>query len=240
VARREADDLLLLDEQAVVRQWDLETEALLAEAEARSADEAVVLLPSALSATTLLRVAADPAGLARELARPMPRKPSPAARFGTRFHAWVQAHDGQPLLLDPDDLPGRADVDITGDDELRELIDAFQAGPYGDRPPVQVEAPFSVVVGGHVVRGRIDAVYETPDGFEVVDWKTNRSQTADPLQLAIYRVAWAELVGIDVEAVTARFYYVRTGEVVAPEELPGRAGLERLLGYSDDPGVSVR
>jgi len=228
-ARESAADLLMLDEQAVVRQWDLELEALVDEAQAAAADEIVVTLPASISVTTLMQVSDDPAGLARHLARPMPRKPSPSARFGTRFHAWVETHVGEPLLLDPDDLPGRADLDITGDAELRELIEAFQAGPYGDRPPVQVEAPFSLVLAGQVVRGRIDAVYATADGFDVVDWKTNQAKTADPLQLATYRLAWAELMSIDLAKVTASFYYVRTGEVVTYDDLPGRAELEELV-----------
>src|SRR5207237_5412973 len=101
----------------------------------------------------------------------MPRKPSASARFGTRFHAWVEAHVGQQPLLGPDELPGRADTEISGDAELQELIDAFSAGPFGDRRPYQVEAPFALVLDGQVVRGRIDAVYETADGFLVVDWK---------------------------------------------------------------------
>ena len=229
VAQEAAADLLMLDEQAVVRQWDLELETLVEEARAASVDEVVVALPAAVSATTLMRLNTDPAGLARDLARPMPRKPSPAARFGTRFHAWVEAHVGEPLLLDPDDLPGRADIDIAGDAELRELIEAFRAGPFGDRPPVQVEAPFALVLGGHVIRGRVDAVYATAEGFNVVDWKTNRAQTADPLQLAMYRLAWAELMGVSIEVVTASFYYVRTGEVITHDDLPGRAELERLV-----------
>jgi DNA helicase-2/ATP-dependent DNA helicase PcrA len=228
-AREAAADELMLDEQAVVRQWDLEAEALLAEARAVEVQEVAVPLPAALSATTLLRVKDDPSGLARQLARPMPRKPSPAARFGTRFHAWVETHVGEPLLLDPDDLPGRADVDITGDDDLRALIEAFRAGPYGDRPPLQIEAPFALVLAGHVVRGRIDAVYATEDGFEVVDWKTNQAKTADPLQLATYRLAWAELTGVELAKVTGSFYYVRTGDVVTYDDLPGRDELERLL-----------
>ena len=65
---------------------------------------------------------------------------------------------------------------------------------------------------GQVVRGRIDAVYEDAadgDGFLVVDWKTNRQPDADPLQLALYRLAWAELRGVPVERVRAGFYYVR-------------------------------
>jgi DNA helicase-2/ATP-dependent DNA helicase PcrA len=85
-----------------------------------------------------------------------------------------------------------------------------------------------------VVRGRIDAVYQTtrPDGsrgYDVIDWKTNRSETADPLQLAIYRIAWAELVGIPAEQVGAAFYYVRTGDVIRPDDLPGREELITLL-----------
>ncbi|MGH3487433.1 MAG: PD-(D/E)XK nuclease family protein, partial [Actinopolymorphaceae bacterium] len=205
-------------------------ERLLVEARASRADEVLVPMPATLSATTLLRLRDDADGLARDLARPMPRKPSPSARFGTRFHTWVEAHVGQQQLLDPDDLPGRADLDITGDAELRELIDAFTSGPFGDRPCHQVEAPFTLVLGGQVVRGRIDAVYATDDGgFLVVDWKTNRQQSADPLQLAIYRVAWAELSRMPVGRVRAGFFYVRSGELVTFDDLPDRAGLESLV-----------
>ncbi len=169
----------------------------------------------------------------------MPRPPSPAARFGTRFHAWVEARFGQQALLDPDDLPGRADLGIDDEDDLRELIARFEEGPFGERVPVAVEPPFALVLAGQVVRGRIDAVYADdeagPDGgYLLVDWKTNREQTADPLQLAIYRVAWAELTGTPLERVRAAFHYVRTGETVEPAGLPDRAGLEALIGRIPD------
>ena len=70
------------------------------------------------------------------------------------------------------------------------------------------------------------------DGFEVVDWKTNKQATADELQLAIYRLAWAELRGIDPAQVDAVFYYVRLGEVKRFDDLPGRAELEQRLGLA--------
>ena len=73
--------------------------------------------------------ATTPSGSPRDLARPMPRQPSPAARFGTRFHAWVEARFGQQSLLDPDDLPGRGDLGIDDEDDLRELIAALRVGP---------------------------------------------------------------------------------------------------------------
>ncbi len=231
----EAEESLLLDEQATVARWDSELERLLSEArESRSRKAYDVALPAALSATQVMRLAKDPDGLASELARPMPRKPNRAARFGTRFHAWVESYFGQQLLLDPDDLPGAADEDIVDDTDLTELMDAFRTGPYGETSPYEIEAPFALAIAGRVVRGRIDAVYQVvrPDGsrgYEVIDWKTSRSESADPLQLAIYRVAWAELQGIPTTQVTAAFYYVRTGDIIRPNPLPEKQELITLL-----------
>jgi DNA helicase II / ATP-dependent DNA helicase PcrA len=224
---REAE--LPLDEQARVAEWDRELDRLLGEARAAQDSEREVELPASLSATAMMRLTADPEGLAQELVRPMPRRPSSAARFGTRFHAWVEAYVGQQQLLDPADIPGAADEGIDSDAELTELTEAFRAGPFGSRVPHQVEAPFALVLGGQVVRGRIDAVYVIDGGFEVVDWKTSQEQSADPLQLAIYRLAWAELTGTPLEDVRASFYYVRSAELVSPGDLPGRAELQAML-----------
>jgi DNA helicase-2/ATP-dependent DNA helicase PcrA len=224
------DDDLDIPAAARVAEWDAELDRLVAEARADRDQAIEVPLPSSLSATAVTRLRADPEGLARDLARPMPRQPSPAARFGTRFHAWVEARFGQQDLFDTDELPGQADAGIDSDADLETLIETFETGPFGDRSPHAVEAPFALVLGGQVVRGRIDAVYDEGDGaWLVVDWKTNRSQTADPLQLALYRLAWADLAGVDVARVRAAFYYVRTGDLVEPADLPDRAGLEQVL-----------
>ncbi|WP_329002457.1 ATP-dependent helicase [Kribbella sp. NBC_00709] len=231
----EAEESLLLDEQATVARWDSELERLLSEArESRSRKAYDVTLPAALSATQVMRLAKDPDGLAAELARPMPRKPNRAARFGTRFHAWVETYFGQQLLLDPDDLPGAADEDIVDDTDLTDLMDAFRDGPFGETTPYEIEAPFALAIDGRVIRGRIDAVYQVvredgSRGYDVIDWKTHRSETADPLQLAIYRVAWSELLNIPLSQITAAFYYVRTGDIVRPENLPDKAELVSLL-----------
>ena len=223
------EDVMVLER---IQQWDEEIARLIEEAARERSPELVVPLPSSLSATAMARLRDDPEGFARDLARPMPRPPSSAARFGTRFHAWVEARFGQQDLFDPDELPGRADAGIDDESDLQEVIAAFERGPFAHRAPYRVEAPFAIVLGGQVVRGRIDAVYEEPGpsgGFLLVDWKTNQHQTADPLQLAIYRVAWAELMAVPLETVRAAFCYVRTGELVEPDALPGREELERLV-----------
>jgi len=222
-----------------VAEWDAELERLLAEAAADTADVVDVPLPPSLSATAVARLRDDRDAFARDLARPMPRRPSASARFGTRFHAWVEARFGQQHLLDPDDLPGRADAEIDDDSDLQQLVELFARGPFADREPVALEPPFALVLDGQVVRGRIDAVYRErvggEDGYLVVDWKTNRAQDADPLQLALYRVAWAELAGVPVERVRAAFYYVRTGDLVEPPHLETRAELEALVGRPTGP-----
>ncbi|MGQ0632122.1 MAG: UvrD-helicase domain-containing protein [Sporichthyaceae bacterium] len=213
--------------------WDRDLELILTELRRSNSGTRTIALPTALSASQVLALAHDPDALARDLIRPMPRPPAAAARRGTRFHAWVADRFGQQLLLDDEQLGG-ADDAIVDDPDLAELKSAFLAGPYADRPPHAIEAPFSLPLGGRTIRGRIDAVYVTDDGFDVVDWKTGCADHAgagagaDPLQLAIYRLAWAELTGVDPAAVAAAFVHVRTGLVDRPD-LPDRAELERLL-----------
>jgi DNA helicase-2/ATP-dependent DNA helicase PcrA len=227
--------------RGVVASWDRDLEALLHEARGMHHASRVVEVPSALSATATLRLLGDTGAFAAELARPMPRPPAPAARRGTRFHTWVEEHfrTRQLDLADLDDPGSLDDPDAASylgdlapsiaDDELAELRTAFLAGPFADRRPVAIEAPFGITLGGLVVRGRIDAVYATDDGgYLVVDWKTGR-RAPDVGQLAIYRVAWAELMGVPEESVRAAFYVVPTGEVDEPAALPGRDELERDL-----------
>ncbi|MFG3104657.1 UvrD-helicase domain-containing protein [Streptomyces sp. NPDC048182] len=229
------------EETRTVASWDRDLEALAGELTRARASVTEVPLPASLTATQLLTLAADPDGLAQELARPMPRPPRPAARRGTRFHAWVEARfEALRLpLLEPEELPG-AEAEIADERDLEHLKAAFERTEYAQRTPYRVEAPFQLALGGRVVRGRIDAVYRQGEGeratYEIVDWKTQRAGTADPLQLAVYRLAWAEQQGVPPESVTAAFVYVRSGEVVRPAGLPDRAALERLLLGDPDEG----
>ncbi|MER6115475.1 ATP-dependent DNA helicase [Streptomyces sp. NPDC001743] len=221
------------EESRTLASWDRDLDALAGELRRARATVREVLVPASLSATQLLRLADDPDGFAQELARPMPRPPQPAARRGTRFHAWVESRfEELPLpMLGPDELPGgdESDADIADERDLAELKEAFERTPYARRTPYRVETPFQITLAGRVIRGRIDAVYRTGNTYEIVDWKTSRTNTADPLQLAVYRLAWAELHGLPLTDVTATFLFVRSGESVRPTSLPGRPELERIL-----------
>jgi len=219
-------------EAALVDDWDQEIDRLVGEARALDGDVVEVSLPRSLSVTGWARLQSDPSGFQAELIRPMPRRPSAAARFGTSFHEWVAHRFQQRDLFDPIEFLDPSDADLVGQDELAELIAAFESGPYADRIPLAVEAPFSLVLDGMVVKGRIDAVYsepQQPDRFELVDWKTGSEKSVDRLQLALYRLAWAELAGVDPEQVDACFHFPITGRTVAADQLPGRSELVQLL-----------
>jgi DNA helicase-2/ATP-dependent DNA helicase PcrA len=207
-----------------------EVDAVLDELMRERSTDRMVSLPRMLSASQIVRLAADPADFARSLARPMPRKPSRAARRGTQFHAWLEETLKARPLLDTEDLTGAADdvTTVASDDEMAALRAAFAASPYADREAVAVEAPFALQLGGRLVRGRIDAVFGTDDGgYEVVDWKTGES--GDALQLAVYRLAWAELADVDPSRVSAAFLHIASGRVEPFDDLPDREALANLV-----------
>ncbi len=218
--------------------WIADVDALLAERERRHSGVAEVALPAQLSVSQLVELAADPDALAQRLRRPLPYPPNPLARRGTAFHAWIERRFGSTRLLDMEDLPGAADADAAPDADLHELQAAFLASDWAQRRPAEVEVPFETVVAGTVVRGRIDAVFADPDGgFTVVDWKTGAvPETARcralQVQLAAYRVAWADLAGVPLTQVRAAFHYVRHDVTLAPSDLLDADGLRQLLTMS--------
>ncbi|MGJ3509212.1 UvrD-helicase domain-containing protein [Enemella sp. A6] len=224
-------DPLKLDEEEIVAAWDSDIELLLREASDQH-EPRVVPMPAAVSASRLIAAQRDPERMARQLVRPMPTAPSPAADLGTRFHGWVQRHlempalvDTEDLFADEDDLMEPASTGSAGEpDEFAELCRAFRQSPFADRQPYAIEQAVTFTIGTQVVRSRIDAVYREPDGsWLVVDWKTHHRENADPHQLALYRLAWAQVQGVDVDRVHAGFFYVRSNTLKLHEDdLPSR------------------
>ncbi len=213
------------DQASLVEGWRRDSELLVQERRLRARRLAAVPVPETLSVSDLVTVASDPARLAQQVARPMPQLPAPAARRGTAFHSWAEARSGRRALLETEEVPGAGDAGIglggTGGDtrSLGALQAAFLASPYGRREPLEVEVGFELMLGRHLVRGRMDAVYPAEEHLrehidvEVVDYKTGARPTgaaaqAAAIQLACYREAWAEISGTPAERVGAAFLYV--------------------------------
>jgi len=227
-------------DQAVVAAWTRDVTLLLAERERRRGEQAMhVSLPRRIPVSSLVTMARDPAELAQQVRRPMPRPPAPHAQRGTAFHQWLEGRFGPQRLIDPGDLPGAADEEPGqgADPELAVLQERFEASEWAGRWPAEVEVPFETLIGDRLVSGRIDAVFaDLPDGgFDVVDWKTGGQPTsaaerrAVAVQLAAYRLAWAALAGVPVGQVRAAFYYVRDDITVRPADLLDLAGLTALI-----------
>jgi len=207
---------------------------LLAERRAVIERRAPVLLPRHLSASELVRYAADPVGFALAVRRPMPTPPALAARRGTAFHSWVEQHYARAALVDIGELPGAADGEPGSEADLPRMKANFLASEWADREPLEVEIAIETMLHGIAVRGRVDAVFARADGgVTVVDWKTGPVPTgaaADvaALQLAVYALAYARLRGLAAQDVDGAFCYVSAGVTVRPE-LPGEDELVALL-----------
>ena len=127
--------------------------------------------------------------------------------------------------------PGAEDEELS-DAELATCRRSSWRAAGASDTPVAVEAPFEMVVGGRLLRGRIDAVYPREDGgFDVIDFKTGTMPKgadfeAASLQLSIYRLAWADLAEW-IRGCDGGFLYVRDSHVERPAKLLDRDELAR-------------
>jgi DNA helicase-2/ATP-dependent DNA helicase PcrA len=134
------------------------------------------------------------------------------------FHAWVEQFFESPAMLPIED------VDVLGDWSYRDtqipvLQENFRNGPFAHRTPFAIEKPFSFTLNSRTIQGRIDAIFvephDSPYEYLVVDWKTG--ETSNPLQLELYRHAWAIATGVDPARIKAEFYHVATNRIVSLE-----------------------
>ena len=209
--------------------WARDVEALLRERHTASHTVHEVRLPDGVSVTALVEMATDPERLARRLRRPVPAPPTTQARRGTRFHAWLERFFAGEPLLDINELPGASDSAVV-DEEVELLRARFLSSRWAARSPAEIELPFTTSISGVTVRGRVDAVFGDSDGgCTVVDWKTGSAPRSDrsaavAVQLAVYRLAVADILGLSLDLVRAGFHYVAQDRWAAPVDLLDGAG----------------
>jgi DNA helicase-2/ATP-dependent DNA helicase PcrA len=81
----------------------------------------------------------------------------------------------------------------------------------------------------------MDAVFDTEDGVEIIDWKTGKlpdesdehEMRLRTLQLALYRMAYSALTGIPEEKIQVSLFFVNHGKEIRPARVPST---EELLG----------
>ena len=228
--------------------WSHAVTVLLEERALRLAGGGAAPVPTRIPASRFKDYVEDPAGVAAELRRPMPQRPYRATRLGTLFHSWVERRAGGATGTDSVDA-GLNELDFGDDDgygggtgtlgdlavpeqeQFAVLQATFERSEWAERRPVDVEIEIHHVLGGQVFVCKLDAVYRTETGYQVVDWKTGRAprNAADlelkQTQLALYRLAYARFKGIDPGIVDAVFYFVADDTVIAPDRLYSEADL---------------
>jgi DNA helicase-2/ATP-dependent DNA helicase PcrA len=224
-----------------------------------------VPLPTRIPASRFKDYVDDPLAVAARLRRPMPERPYRATRLGTLFHAWVEQRSGTASSGDLIDAePAERDVDFgvggdavadssadssadsvtdTEQEQLSRLKATFESSPWAGLKPEAVEIEIHYVLAGQVFICKLDAVYRTATGYQVVDWKTGKApkDAADlelkQTQLALYRLAFAQWQGVDPEQVDAVFYFVADDTIITPERLYSEDDL--VVAWSDVVAASV-
>jgi DNA helicase II / ATP-dependent DNA helicase PcrA len=204
--------------------------------------------PSTLSVTAFLAFVRNPEEFFWRYVRRVPSPPTPAAKLGIELHRRIELHSRGVAavggLIEENEEPYDLDVgerrgDGSGEPAVsaEQLWENFQRSRFAQMKPLMTEQPFTLYLGhGVSVTGRIDAIFGQEDGsWEVVDYKTGKSDP-DPLQLAIYKKAVAE---IWEKPALATWFLLRAGdEQPAPtvENLAGAlasaaAALKQLEGH---------
>lgn len=227
--RGEHPDLRTLAESAADPEVRSIAARVIALDEARTGDGEGFTLPARLSTTGIVAFLGDPTGFAASTSRPMPYAPNEAAGLGTAFHTWVENYYGQAALGDVDDESAGVALSGTARRRLGELTEIFMASEFARLEPAEIELPFELVLersdGTAIhVPGKIDAVFRTPEGIRVVDWKTAQAPGEDTLgtmavQLSVYALAlsrMSEYAGIPDEA---EFYFLGSDRVVRAPRL---------------------
>jgi DNA helicase II / ATP-dependent DNA helicase PcrA len=209
-------------EQAAFRsrvEADLERATLIEE---RAGQAGSVPPPTSLSVSGLLDYLRCPKLFYWSHVRPLPRRPSPAARLGSDVHRWIELESrGQATLIDIDEFP-----DLSTEERLADpghgasLKSAFKRSRFAEHVPLYVERPFLLWIDGMVVGGRIDAVFGEQDGpWEVVDYKTGRVPSEDDpmfgFQLDLYGLACVEIWGKRPEDLTLTYFYLAEDKEVS-------------------------
>lgn len=193
---------------------------------------AAPLPPRILSVSQVLTYARCPRDFYWTVVRPLPTQPRVAARLGTVVHRLLERRArGLPDLVDVGDLGGENPAGVAEPSLVERATRNFQATRYARLPVAEAEAGVALRSGQWVIRGRIDAVFRTPDGVELVDWKTGHRRLPDPApagldQLGVYALALWQLGKLPPEGCLASYCYLGSDQPEIDTRRYGPAELE--------------
>ena len=197
-----------------------EIDLLLKEQDDRIQRLGQVELPVRIPASKFKDFITDLPTQAARYLRPVPTEPYRATKAGTAFHSWVEDF----IISEVDDAPK----------EIAQLTEIFKSSRFQSQVPVDVEIEINLTKGSNTFVCKLDAVFQSGDRFEIVDWKTGAAPKDKAteqqmiLQLALYRFAYSALKKIPIEQIDVCFYFVGDDIELRPENVPGPEELVKM------------
>jgi DNA helicase-2/ATP-dependent DNA helicase PcrA len=175
-------------------------------------------LPSRLSASAFSALHSDAASFSERISRPVPSLFSDQAETGSKFHATLESafRSGNEIDFEPF-LEEKPEADV--------LVKAFQSSRFANQTAQFAELEIQFPIAGFVIVCKLDAVFKTESGFEIVDWKTGSSPkneaevNAKSVQLALYRIALSKYLNIGIEKIQTSFFFVGDSKEITPTRL---------------------
>ncbi len=214
------DPTEVVETQELVARFQSQVEMLAAAAVPTGSESA---RPGVVSATDFAKIASGRMSF-EDLKRTRLEKPTDQRYLGTEIHRLIEersfaAAEGEDPGTFFSTFPDETELDEPAEPEeraaLEDKLTHWEALGYGDRHLAlldsgqpMVELPFAFRRDGTIVRGRIDAVFQTEDGgLEIVDWKSGqRFEVEGPDQLGIYAEA-LDAIGLVPEGTEVRLTY---------------------------------
>ena len=210
---------------------------LLDERATRVRSAAQVQLPVRIQASRFKDFVTKTDELAERFRRPVPEKPYKSTMQGTLFHNWVEARFGFTGNHDEPDQFEVVEVDDqVAFEQLERLKETFEKSRWAKTEPADIECEIQVTIGANTFICKLDAVFETEDGYEIVDWKTGKLPNLEDendmfersLQLALYRMAYARYRGVPESKIDVSLYFVDSDREIRPERVLTEAELIEL------------
>lgn len=190
-------------------------------------------LPVRVPASSFKDFIGDFESVAARIKRPMPQPPYKQTRTGTIFHSWVEKYFGPNELLGQSNSDD-ADLLALDGEGIEQLQRNFENSRFAKLEPVEVEREIQLTIGGSTFICKLDAVFKTQAGYEIVDWKTGKApknaadQKLKTLQLALYRLAYSRFANVPLESIEVAFYFVADDIEIKPDTVPDEAELLKL------------
>ena len=207
---------------------------LLAERELLITRSQQVKLPVRISASRFKEFVFDLPKIVEMYRRPLPERPYKQTMAGTLFHSWIEARFGALNISDELDSMGLEPEDSATEKTMDELKATFEASRFAKMIPYSIEGEIQVTIKGNTFICKLDAVFKTENGYEIVDWKTGKPPVTEKeisdrsLQLALYRMAFSRLHKVNPDQIEVCLYYVADDLEIKPELIPDEAELISL------------